>query len=168
MFVKKTFKGKAGPCLLEKVPQYISWSKLSLSAFIIYIIYLAYLVFWSKYYGRNIAHHSFNLFPFNTIKQFLFSNFDSKVVITNIFGNIAAFLPMGFLLPVAFRKMDILVKVAMVTFTVSVVIEILQYITGAGTGDIDDIILNLTGGIIGFAIYRISILRRNKGTVRNH
>ena len=54
--------------------------------------------------------------------------------------------------------MNNLIKVVTVIFTVSVLIELLQYITGAGIGDIDDIILNLIGGIIGFAIYRISIL----------
>ena len=93
--MKKTFKDNSGQCSLERVFQYISWSKLSGSALILYTIYLAYLVFWSKYYGRNIGHHSFNLLPFNTIKQFMFSNFDGKVVVTNILGNIAAFLPWG-------------------------------------------------------------------------
>ena len=97
--MKKTFKDNPGPCSLEGIFQYKSWSKLSCSAFILYTIYLAYLVFWSKYYGRNIAHHSFNLVPFNTIKQFMFSNFNSKVSCNQYWGEYSGFSSHG--IPIA-------------------------------------------------------------------
>lgn len=43
----------------------------------------------------------------------------------------------------------------MIVFSVSLSIEILQYVLSIGITDVDDIILNALGGILGILMYRL-------------
>lgn len=121
--------------------------------FAMYILYLLYLTLFSSYYGRNYFHRNINLFPFKTMVEYLHSNHSIKSIIINLLGNIAAFLPMGLLLPLIFKKINSFKRVTIFIFLSSFTIEITQYILGVGTTDIDDIILNILGGILGFCLY---------------
>lgn len=133
------------------------FKKLSILIFILYIYILGYLTLFSPYYGRESFHRSLNLIPFKTILVFL--NFSYKlqleIIITNIFGNIAAFIPMGLLLPIIFRPINNLKRIFYIVMLSTLTIEVFQYVLGVGTTDIDDIILNTLGGIIGFGLYKI-------------
>lgn len=121
--------------------------------FIIYMSYLFYLVFLSSYYGRTVIHRNYNIIPFKTIGEFLFFNHNIRAILRNIGGNIAAFVPMGFLLPLGFPKMNKESKIFAVILAATLSIEISQFIFGVGTCDVDDVILNFIGGIIGYKIY---------------
>lgn len=123
--------------------------------FLIYLIYLLYLVFFSHYYGRTYIHHSYNLIPFNTISQYLFSNTGSREIMVNIGGNILAFLPMGLMFPIVSNRLDSIFRITAALLFATCSIEILQYLAGVGVGDIDDIILNLLGGLLGYLIYSL-------------
>jgi len=70
-----------------------------------------------------------------------------KDVIQNL-QNIAFFIPFGILLPV--EKWWV-VFIAAVSF--STVIEIVQYIGGYGLAELDDVICNTLGAMIGFWIF---------------
>lgn len=118
--------------------------------FIIYISYLAYLTLFDPSYGREVIHRSINIIPFKTIIQFLALSHSWHAVLVNIFGNIAAFVPMGFLLPIAFNKLSGLLRVIIVVLATTFSIEVLQYITGVGAADIDDVLLNVLGGLLGY------------------
>lgn len=126
---------------------------VSFIVFVLYISYLVYLTFFDQLYGREFIHRSINIIPLKTVIQFLTSSFNRNIIVTNIAGNIIAFMPMGFLLPIAFRKLNVFLKVILVVLAATVAIEILQYITGAGATDIDDVILNLLGGVLGYSVY---------------
>lgn len=79
--------------------------------------------------------------------------------IINILGNIALFLPMGILFSYGLsdgKKGWLSIPACLL---VSAVFELLQWTTGTGATDIDDIILNTAGGALGAAIY-FWILRR--------
>lgn len=121
--------------------------------FFIYLSYLFYLVFLSSYYGRTLLHRNYNIIPFKTIGEFLFFNHNMRDILRNIGGNIAAFLPMGFLFPLAFSKMNKGTKVFTVILAATLFIEISQFVFGVGTCDVDDVILNFIGGVIGYKIY---------------
>lgn len=121
--------------------------------FIIYIVYLMYLTLFSCYYGRGYFHRSLNLIPFKTMVEYLHSNYNPRIIFTNLIGNIAAFLPMGLLSPLIFKRINSFKKITWIIFISSLTIEISQYILGVGTTDIDDIILNTLGGIVGFCLY---------------
>lgn len=128
---------------------------LSVAIFVLYLSYLIYLTFFDDYYGRDVIHRSINIVPFRTIIKFLFSSYNWNVVLINIVGNIAAFVPMGFLLPIAFERLKTLLRVILVALSATMSIEIFQYITGVGASDIDDVILNVLGGIMGYFMMRI-------------
>jgi len=128
----------------------LSWS--ALICFVIYVSYLAYLVFFSHEYGRTEIHHSYNLTPFKTIRLYLKLGFN-KTTIINLLGNIVSFIPMGILLPIVSTKMVRLKLIIFTSLLVSVIIEVIQYISGAGAGDIDDVLLNMIGGLMGYSLY---------------
>lgn len=69
----------------------------------------------------------------------------------NLFGNIAMFMPIGFLLPFVSRKMQHGVRTILVGGFLSALIEFLQVFLRRGT-DIDDVILNTIGTAIGYII----------------
>ena len=123
--------------------------------FVAYVLLLAYLTFFSQYYGREIVQRSINVIPFKTIIEFLTSGYNINSIITNILGNIVAFMPMGFLLPLVFTKLDTFRRAGIPVLSATALIEIAQYLVGVGASDIDDIILNMLGGAIGFWIYRL-------------
>ena len=121
---------------------------------IAYLLLLAYLTLVSKYYGRELEHRSINILPLRTIIEFLTSGYNVKTITTNLVGNIAAFIPMGFLLPIVFSMLNRLRKVIYVSFIAALVIEIMQYILRVGASDVDDVILNVLGAVLGYWIMR--------------
>ncbi len=125
---------------------------------IAYLLLLAYLTLLSKYYGREVEHRSINLIPFRTIVDFLTSGYDMRPIITNLVGNIAAFMPMGFLFPIVFKQLDRLQKIVFVALLSSLTIEVAQYILRVGASDIDDLILNVLGAIVGYWVFRLIAL----------
>lgn len=126
--------------------------------FVMYIVYLVYLTLFSTYYGRDYFHRSLNLIPFRTLAEYLHSTYNFSIILTNLVGNIAAFIPMGLLLPVVLKRIDRFKRVIFIILISTVAIEITQYILGVGTTDIDDVILNTLGGMLGFCLY--SFLKR--------
>ena len=121
---------------------------------IAYLLLLTYLTLLSKYYGREVEHRSINIMPFRTIFEFLTSEYNVKTITTNLVGNIAAFMPMGFLLPIVFNKLYRLRKVIYLSFIASLMIEAMQYLLRVGASDIEDIILNVLGAVLGYWIMR--------------
>lgn len=70
--------------------------------------------------------------------------------------NIIMFVPLGFLLPVVFRRLRSWHGVLVVSLAFTVATELLQLISYRGT-DIDDVIANTLGGLCGFALYLVLI-----------
>lgn len=138
------------------------------AAFALYILALIYILFFkgriNPYTGSmplsEYIKHSVNLVPFETIKGFLNAlknnRIHTDIVIFNIFGNILLFVPFGFFLPAAQRRLRALWKCLAVSFFVILAAEILQLVLMLGSLDIDDLILNILGVIIGYAVYKIA------------
>lgn len=59
------------------------------------------------------------------------------------------------ILPIITKKLKRVIHIIPILLFATVSIELLQFILGVGASDIDDIILNILGGIIGFLFYRI-------------
>lgn len=128
-------------------------------AFIIYIALLAYFLFFSERYGRNIVHteYRYNLTLFKELRRFIqYRNIIGiESFIVNIFGNILAFTPFGFLLPIISPDNKKLIKITLRTLQFSLTIELLQLVFKVGIFDVDDLLMNTLGGIIGYLIYKI-------------
>lgn len=75
-----------------------------------------------------------------------------------IFLNIAMLIPFGILVPIIFRKADNALKVITTGFVFSLSIETMQYITGRGLFELDDLLNNTIGSAFGYII--LVILRK--------
>ncbi|PKM52389.1 MAG: VanZ family protein [Firmicutes bacterium HGW-Firmicutes-7] len=127
--------------------------------FFLYLFYLAYVLFLSPSFGRTLGvPREYNLSPFKTISNYIIyrSYVNPKTLIINIIGNIVAFMPMGFFVPILFRNKRTFLKVIIFSALVSLVVELLQYKLVVGSFDIDDIILNTVGGAIGYIIFNLT------------
>jgi len=146
---------------------------LSVCLLVIYMAALAYVCFFSEKYGRThiSSEYRYNLTPFKEIKRFL--NYREalglEAFVINLFGNIFVFSPFGFFLPVASRKCRKMLKMTGLTFLLSLFIETIQLVCRVGSFDVDDLILNTFGGLLGYIVFRIfdivyGSIRRKKGT----
>lgn len=97
----------------------------------------------------SLENHSLNLKPFLTIQE-LFDYATKEAIFNNIVMNIVLFIPFGFFLYLIVRR-ELLVSFIGMFF--SIMIETIQYILPIGrTTNIDDVILNVTGTIVGVII----------------
>lgn len=122
---------------------------------VMYLGLLFYLTFISGYYGRAEFHQGYNLIPFKTIIYYIKMNDSIKSVITNLIGNILAFMPLGFLVPIVSKRCRNVLAILLIAIILTAFIEATQYLTYVGTFDIDDMILNVVGGLFGYLVYQI-------------
>jgi len=124
--------------------------------FIAYLLLLFYLLFFSETYGRTTdSGYRYNLKPFKEIKRFWLNrgSLGWGSVITNLAGNIAAFAPFGFFLPILLQKGKNVFYCVILTAMFSFAVETVQLFTKVGAFDVDDIMLNAVGGLVGFLAY---------------
>lgn len=113
---------------------------------------LAYFCFFSERYGRTlVSEYRYNLTLFKELKRFItyrkvlgIENF-----IINIFGNVLAFMPFGFALPIISPSNRKLINIVLLSLELSLTIELIQIILKVGAFDVDDLFLNTMGGMIG-------------------
>ncbi|MEG2351631.1 MAG: VanZ family protein [Bacilli bacterium] len=130
-------------CNKQKI---VLYKELSMLAFIIYILLLYYIVtFQENNYGTN------NLVPFKEI--FRYSIF-SPFFVRNVIGNILLFVPFG-MFSSYYVKNKSFFPTFLLTFITSASIEFAQISIGR-TADVDDIILNVLGGVLGYLFYKSS------------
>ncbi|MDE5966671.1 MAG: VanZ family protein [Lachnospiraceae bacterium] len=131
--------------------------KICLALFAGYVLVLAYFLFFSDGYGRTTVYeeYRYNLIPFQEIKRFYIysANVGMIATITNIGGNILAFMPFGALIRWVRNKKTSIVVATGYTFLFSLAIELVQLVTRVGVFDVDDLILNTLGGVFGFLVY---------------
>ena len=87
-----------------------------------------------------------------------------KFMLMNILGNVSLFLPTGFILPILYRRLDSFWKVTAIGALMSLGVELLQLLFRARITDIDDLILNTLGVMIGYGVY---VLARRLAAKRN-
>ena len=125
--------------------KFVLYKETFMFAFLLYALLLFYVVtFQDVNYGTN------NFIPFKEILRY---EVGSKVFIKNIVGNIILFIPFGFFVA-HLMKSKMLYPTLVVSMITSIVIEYTQLKIGR-TFDIDDIILNIAGGFLGYLIYII-------------
>ena len=107
--------------------------------------------------GTKIFPLRVNFKPF----VYLFDYPTMKEALLNLIGNTAMFIPLGIVWPAVFKKLNTHGKVIAAGVGVSLTIEILQLPFFGRSTDIDDLILNSTGFLIGYGIYLL-IKRRKK------
>ena len=76
-----------------------------------------------------------------------------REALLNLIGNIAMFIPLGIVWPAVFKKLDTHLKVIAAGVGFSLSLELLQLLFYDRATDIDDLILNSLGYLIGYGIY---------------
>lgn len=87
---------------------------------------------------------SINIIPFDMIKEQGFT--------LNVWGNVLMFVPLGIYLANEIKQFRFWKVLAAVIGT-SLGIEVCQFVFKRGASDIDDLLLNTIGGLIGIVIY---------------
>ena len=118
------------------------------------ILFLAYLVLlFQLVTSQDLPGGGTNLMPFREILRY---DVGTKAFYKQVFGNILLFIPLGYF-ATSYCKMKGLGTITLV----SLLSSLTQHYIGR-TFDIDDIILNVVGGIVGFLIYTAL------NAIRNH
>lgn len=129
--------------LITKHKKFLLHKEIIYLLAIIYILCLFHVVTF-----QDINYGESNFVPFKEIFRY---SFGSRKFIRNVLGNIILFIPFGFLSSYLLKNRHLSV-VTILTLIASGTIETVQYYIGR-VFDIDDIILNLIGGIVGFLIF---------------
>ena len=138
-------------------------NKLSIERIVIVYIFVYYLTGVLSFTGipsiMDIVHNSFGIitpkglnFPPDEINLIPFRWLTEGV--RPYIENILLFIPLGFMLPWIWKKYKVLWKTALSGITFSLIIELSQLFNFRIT-DIDDLLMNTLGALIGWVIFRL-------------
>ncbi len=157
------------------------WREVALHLFVLCLFGLAGMILWPGYHfepseglwgdlvihsGRKNWHEGINLVPFRMITNYLraFQSRKFAYSIIQFLGNICTFLPLGFFPALLFRDFG-----ARKTFRFGLIfslgVEFYQFFLGRHS-DVDDVMLNVSGVMMGFVIYRMAKRRFPKALER--
>jgi len=133
------------------------WSTLLYVFFAIYLILLIYFLFLARigFQAAGLDYFAPNLIPFATLRvQIAQLGTPARYfAIPNLLANLFAFTPLGIYLPLLWRSKRVVTYLC--TFLIiGVLAEVIQGVFRLGSADIDDLILYIIGGIIGWLIYK--------------
>ncbi len=127
----------------------INDKKLVLNKELFLLIFMTYLLFLFQIVTYNdVYDSSMNLMPFKEILRYDFGSYLFK---REVVGNILLFIPFGYFVT-RYCKVKRIRSIFIITLLSSLTIETVQYFIGR-CFDVDDILLNVTGGIIGFLLF---------------
>lgn len=127
----------------------------------VYTVEAVGIFFFPVFYDAQIRKFSppdINLIPFYSITEYC-QRFSAGNAVKQILGNVLAFLPIGLLLPIPFEKLRSWKSILLCSLLLSVGIETIQFAESLITrisghaADIDDVILNFTGGVLGYLLF---------------
>ena len=103
------------------------------------------------------TEYQYNLTPFKEIMRFILYRREVgfSAFFINVFGNVIAFMPMGFFLPAVTGKELNGVQILLLCFLLSLSVETVQLLTRIGCFDVGDMILNTLGGWLGYLVNRV-------------
>jgi len=95
-----------------------------------------------------------NFTPFKTIRMYI-RYADRLNSVENLVGNVVVFIPLGFLLPALWKPCRCFWETFMLSFIAISGIELFQLFSAFGAFDVDDILLNSVGAMLGYGLYGI-------------
>lgn len=96
-----------------------------------------------------------NFTPLKTIKMYI----DYSYMLNsfeNLVGNVAVFIPFGYLLPVIKRSARSCFVLIFYAFMFSLGIELFQLFSAFGAFDVDDLLLNTAGAVLGYLVFIVN------------
>lgn len=121
----------------------------------VYTVWILYLLFFANFRIEENRIFEIRSIPFETIYLYIFVWIKNNLLesLKNIFGNIFLFVPYGFL-GMMYPKLNNFYCMVFTFFVLINIIEFSQFYFKRGSADIDDVILNTFGVVIGFFIYK--------------
>lgn len=133
--------------------------KLGWVLFIAYLALLVYFLIFSESLGRDASQrdNAYNLELFKEIRRFYIyrKQLGMEAFLLNVFGNVIAFMPCGFFLPIVSRRSRKWYNTVLLAFLFSLSVETLQLVLRVGSFDVDDLLLNTLGGGLGYIVNRM-------------
>jgi glycopeptide antibiotics resistance protein len=126
---------------------------------ILFFIY-SWLMIWEVFIGPYRSYSSvrrYNIYPLKTIRDYLVNSdqYNFSILFINLAANIVTFIPLGFFTCILFKRFNNLTSIAIFSVLITTIIEVMQFTLNVGVCDIDDIILNTLGCIIGFVLNKM-------------
>lgn len=149
--------------------KHIIW-KRELQLFLVYVCIIVVTRFTFCPFGKvdgkiqPLVFYKDNWFPFRINWKpfvYLFDYPKLSEVLINVIGNTTMFIPLGIVWPSVFKKLDTHGKVILAGVGYSLTIEILQLPFYDRVSDVDDLILNSLGYLMGYGIY-VAVKRLKK------
>ncbi len=115
-------------------------------------------VIWEGLYKANFEF-------FRTIKLYTkYWSYKEINSFANLIGNVLAFIPLSYMLPRVYKPAKKFLICMFLSFLVVLGIELFQLLTAFGVFDVDDIILNMSGALVGYLCYLLMRAIFNKKT----
>ncbi|WP_233254253.1 VanZ family protein [Salipaludibacillus keqinensis] len=134
--------------------------------FIVYMSMLFYVTLFAWNFGSSFGPHgpggrNYNLEPFLSIYNIAVYSENWVAPFRILGGNVILFIPFGLLFPIVverirkWKRATSIILTVILAMMLSVFIEVNQYIFTYRVANVDDVILNTLGGLIGAVSYRI-------------
>ncbi len=130
--------------IIKKGDKFVFYKELLMLSFIIYILCLFQVVTFTD----DVTWATNNFIPFKEIMRY---SITSRLFLKNVIGNMVMFLPFGFFISYYLENKKPYLTIIL-TLIASIAIESVQMAIGR-VFDVDDIILNLCGGLLGYGLY---------------
>lgn len=138
--------------IIKYKPKVIFYKEMLMFGFIIYVLCLFYVVTF-----QDVSWSTSNYVPFKEMFRYTIG---SRMFFKNVIGNMIMFLPFGFFVAY-FLKLNKARYILLLSLIVSVTVETIQKSIGR-VFDVDDIILNIIGGLFGFIIFKFIYFLKSK------
>ena len=143
------------------------WHPLLWCLLVIYGLFVADMLFFSRIHGRYFTYgrsYQPNLIPLRTILSHTKGLIrglagetthgrDAVYYAANLLGNLFLFAPMGVALPLLSSRFLRLWSVGLTVLGTVLLLELLQFVFQLGCFDVDDILLNVTGALLGYGLF---------------
>lgn len=152
-----------GACIMMKFfareDKYLDFNRFfRFNSFIFGLFYLP-LLFYALFFkeiNNRAATEGINLVPFSTIMSNItgITHVHSGAAFMNILANIFLFVPLGFYSEVLWGKRKVKIRIAILVL-IPIIVELVQFAFSLGIFDVDDIILNAFGGLLGILVIKV-------------
>lgn len=133
--------------IFKNKKEFIFYKEVFGLIFMIYVLCLFQVV---TFEDPAITHHSNNLILFKEITRYTFG---SRLFLKNVIGNLVMFVPYGIFVSI-YAKLNSKWQALFLVAFASITVETTQLAIGR-VFDVDDIFLNIVGGMIGYFVYYI-------------
>ena len=138
---------------------------------LLFVVYMGFMLWLLFFNGRSSdaglpyweqVRANMNLTPLQTIRNYLhvLQHSQNKDLVQHCFinlaGNVLLFIPTGLLLPRIWYRFRTFWKYLLCCVLSIALVEAVQLFSLRGSLDVDDLILNLSGMLLGYIAYRIT------------